>query len=88
MPRSSPSAVEIEGTAYNDAGLLVVDFHEQSNLTIGHFDGTPAERDANLHNHNVWEVSKDRLTSRGGEELRPGATIDGHPLSRHPWGGV
>jgi hypothetical protein len=50
--------IEIEDVAYNDDGLLVVDFHEQSELTVRGFDGTPAERDADLHNRNLWEVSE------------------------------
>ena len=62
--------IEIEDVGYNDDGLLVVDFHEQSDLTVRGFDGTPAERDADLHNRNLWEVSEDRMTSRGGQELQ------------------
>jgi len=80
--------IEIERVAYDSDGLLVVDFHEQSDLTVRGFDGTPAERDADLHNRNLWEVSEDRMTSRGGEELKVRRTIDGQPLTDDidPWG--
>ena len=80
--------IEIEDVAYNDDGLLVVDFHEQSEFTVRGFDGTPVGRDADLHNRNLWEVSEHRLTSRGGEELKVHRTIDGQPLTDDidPWG--
>jgi hypothetical protein len=60
---------------------LVVDFHERTDLTVRGFDGTPVERDADLHNRNLWEVSEDRLTTRGGDELRVRRTIDGQLLT-------
>jgi hypothetical protein len=80
--------IEIEDVAYNDEGLLVVDFHEQSDFTVRGFDETPAEREADLHNRNLWEVSANRMTSRGGEELKVRRTIDGQPLTDDidPWG--
>ena len=80
--------IEVEDVAYNDDGLLVVDFHEQSDFTVRGFNGSPAEREADLHNRNFWEVSEDRMTSRGGEELQARRTIDGKPLTDDidPWG--
>ena len=80
--------IEIEDVAYTDEGLLVVDFHEQTDLTLRGFDGMPAERDADLHNRNFWEVSDVRMTTRGGEELEARRTIDGQPLTDDidPWG--
>lgn len=80
--------IEVEDVFYNDDGLLIVDFHEKSDLTVRGFDGTPVERDADLHNRNLWEVSDGRLTTRGGEELIVRRTIDGHPLTDEidPWG--
>ena len=40
-------------------------------LTVRGFDGTPLQRDADLHNRNLWEVSEEnRVASRGGQELQ------------------
>ena len=87
-PRCPPVEIEIEDVAYDDEGLLVVDFHAQSDFTVRGFDGTPAEREADLRNRNLWEVSEDRMTSRGGEELKVRRRIDGQPLTDavDPWG--
>ena len=38
---------------------------EQTDLTVRGFDGMPAERDADLHNRNFWEVSDVRMTRPG-----------------------
>jgi hypothetical protein len=73
--------IEVESVAWNDDGLVVVDFHELSDLTVRGFDGKPVERDADLHNRNLWEISEDRLTTRGGEEVNVRRSLNGRPLS-------
>lgn len=79
---------DIENISFNDDGLVVVDFHELSDLTVRGFDGKPVERDADLHNRNTWELSADRLTTRGGEEIEARRTLNGQPLTDEidPWG--
>lgn len=80
--------IEIENVAWNDEGLVVVDFHEHTNLTVRGFDGTSVLRDADLPNRNLWEISEDRLTTRGGEEIEAQRTLNGRPLTDDidPWG--
>ncbi|PUA82074.1 hypothetical protein C7S10_08620 [Nocardioides currus] len=80
--------LRIEDISYDDDGLLVVDFHERGSMTVGGFDGLPVERAVDLHNRNLWEVSEDRFTARGGAELAAHRTIGGERLTDEtdPWG--
>lgn len=80
--------IEVQDVAWDDDGLVVVDFHEHSDLTVRGFDGSPVLRDADLRNRNLWEVSGDGFTARGGEELEARRTLDGQPLTDEldPWG--
>jgi len=80
--------MDVEDICWNDDGLVVVDFHELSDLTVRGFDREPVERDADLHNRNLREVAQDRLTTRGGEEIDARRTLDGRPLTDavDPWG--
>jgi hypothetical protein len=80
--------IVVNDIAWRADGLLAVDFHERSDLTVKGYDGQPVERDADLQNRNLWEVDEASFTTRGGEEISAHRTLDGQPLTEEldPWG--
>jgi len=72
--------IEVEAINIDEEGLLVVDFHEVSRLTVRDFDGATAVRFADLHNRNWWRRSETGWSIVNGAEPRTRRTLDGVPI--------
>ena len=72
--------IDIESIGVDDDGLVVVDFHEVSKITVRNFEGDPAVRLADLHNRNWWRRSEAGLSIVKGSEPQTRRTLDGIPI--------